>query len=779
MADIGLNIGLQGLLTSQASLDTIGNNVTNANTPGYSRQSLDVSSAASIPIRNLLMGTGVQADTVKRTVDALLQARLVAQQAGVSRLGATLQVMQDAESQLGSTSSTGINSLMQDFFTSLSSLSATPEDPELRSGAIQSATQLTSQFNDLSNSFNSLKKDTSSQLTSHVAEVNTLAQQISNLNQQIQTTEASKVTANDLRDRRDQAVLNLSQLVDVKAIEDSHGSIRVLVGGSLLVSPTTFNTMQLSTASDGSVEVRMKGQTRPVNVTGGAIGGLLDVQQKFLPQVTSQLDSIAKNWILEVNRVHSTGVGGNGPFRQLVSTNPLQDVDQSGSPTDDLLSNAGLPFDVKTGDLVVNITNAATGSLEKHVIAIDASRTTVGDFVQSLNSIPNLSASIDGQGRLHMFTAPGYGFDFSARLDPDPDSVGSFGGGHATLSTANSGPFGLTDGDTLQLTGPSGPFSITFNASQFAQIGNATSDEIAAVVNADPNAQANGVVAASVGGKLVLQSAGTGASESFTVTGGSALAALGWNAGTTVTGNDIPVGVNISGAYTGASNDVYTFKPSGDGTVGTTPGLKVFVYDQSGAQVAALDIGAGYKPGDQLNVVNGVQVSFGFGTLSATHNDFFRVDVASNSDTSDVLPALGLNSLFTGKDAASIGVSADIAADPSLLATSASGATGDGSNLSAMLQLDSKSIDGLSNLSFGQSFSDLVSGVGLDVSSSQNSQDAEQFLLQSIQARRDQVSGVNVDEELTNMLSSQQAYQASAQFIKVTADMSNQLMQLL
>jgi flagellar hook-associated protein 1 FlgK len=320
---------------------------------------------------------------------------------------------------------------------------------------------------------------------------------------------------------------------------------------------------------------------------------------------------------------------------------------------------------------------------------------------------------------------------------------------------------------------------VTFDATDFAQIATATADEIAAAINADPNAQANGLVAAAVGERLVLQTVGSGATESFTVDGGTALAAFGWNPATTVSGHDSAVSVTIGGEYTGANNDAYTFVPNMDGVIGTTSGLEMLVFDQTGQQVASLDVGAGYNPGDELEILNGVTLKLGYGTLSASNNDVFRLDVTSDSDTADVLPALGLNALFTGKDALTIDVRSDLLASPELLAASKSGSPGDGSNLLEMMTIDELEVEGLSNVSFGASWADLVSSIGLDIDSSRSAFEAEEFLMQSLESRRDQVSGVNVDEELVNMMASEQAYNAAAQFIRVSADMTNELMQLL
>ena len=147
---------------------------------------------------------------------------------------------------------------------------------------------------------------------------------------------------------------------------------------------------------------------------------------------------------------------------------------------------------------------------------------------------------------------------------------------------------------------------------------------------------------ASTSGISAAKTAASGAAASLTVSGGTALAGLGWTAGTTVNGHDTSVGVAISGAYTGPANGHFTFVPQGDGVIGSTPGLEVDVYSASGQLVATLDVGDSYQPGTELEVDAGIRVSFGYGTLSATHNDSFRVELISDSDTSDVLAAVGL-----------------------------------------------------------------------------------------------------------------------------------------
>jgi hypothetical protein len=98
------------------------------------------------------------------------------------------------------------------------------------------------------------------------------------------------------------------------------------------------------------------------------------------------------------------------------------------------------------------VRDEASGALEKHEIEISATHTTVQDFLDELNALPHIAASLDAGGRLRISADSGFGFDFSRRIDADPDPAGLFGGANATLGTGAAGPFALADGDTLSLT---------------------------------------------------------------------------------------------------------------------------------------------------------------------------------------------------------------------------------------------------------------------------------------------------------------------------------------
>jgi len=780
MPNISLNTALRSLLTSQSALDTIGHNVANANTPGYTRQRLEISTDLPLQVRGLLVGGGVKASSVQRSIDSLLNRRILGQMTVSGRLESRLTSMTEIESVLGELDGQGVGARMDDLFSSFSALSADPGSELLKGGVTQAAVGLADRFRGISSSFADLKRDTEQELKVRVGEVNQYAHRILELNQQIVKYEGGGMPANDLRDQRELLVGELSRRVGATAIEDASGAVRVTVSGNTLVSSAKVYELSVQGGAGGDPKLKIEGANGFVPVTGGTIGGLISMTSEFTPGLNSEMDALARSLILELNRMHSTGVPSDGPFHDLVGANAVQDLDKDGKLRDELLSNAGLPFDVVSGELRLNVTDESTGEVSQHTIPISASHTTVGDLLDAISEVPHVSADLDGSGRVQILADGGYGFDFSPRLDPNPDTIGSLGGGKASLGSGK-GPFGLADGDTLDLSVGASSISIAFQTADFADINNATASEIAAVINADPGAQGLGLTAASVDGHLVLQTLSEGAGASFDVDGGSMLGELGWTAlaGATISGNDNSVDVEIGGTYTGDQSGGYTLVPNMDGVIGTTPGLMVDVFDQDGNQVASLNVGEGYVPGTELDLAQGITAKFGLGELSATNGDLLALEAVKDSDTSDVLVALGINSFFTGSGAADIALRADLEQDPTGLATSLTGATGDNGLLLSLLNLQSNDVESLGNATFGQYYGDVIGGFGFDVASTENALESNDSLMASLDQMKQSVSGVNVDEELVDMVKYEQAFQAASQFINVVNGLEDTLLSML
>ncbi len=772
------NIGLRALLTSQSALDTIGHNVANANTEGYSRQEILISNSRPLNLRGLQLGHGVQADRVVRSVDDLLNSRITSQASTLGKLDAQLPEMQSVEALLNEPSGDGFGSLLDGLFGSLSALSANTEDIVNRTGAIQSTDNLINRFRQVSGELTQLQRDAQTKAASIAEGVNVLAERIVQLNLEITQVEAVKGTiANDLRDRRDLAIRDLGQRIDLQVRENTEGAVQIQVGGQLLVGSSSVHKLSVDTAQDGKIVMTLEGGVRPLKPTGGELAGLIAFAEDFSNEVGGDLDMYARSIVLELNRAHSSGVPLDGGFTQLRGTGAVMDLDGDGELGDALLRDAQLPFDVSEGELYVHVVEDISGELNTTKIEIDPSRMTVAGFVDALSDVRGVTARLDNFGRVTLNSSAGTKFHFGRPINSDPDTAGTFGGGSASTVGSFAGPFSIPTASTLDIVGPSSAFTVTLDPTDFETVGEAEPTEVAALLNESPDMAANNLQAVVVGGRIAIKTQGEGSGESFQITGGTALNSLGLQAGAHA-GQDLAVQVELSGEYRGVANDEWTFEPLSDGIVGTTPGLEVAVRDANGSIVARLDVGAGYSPGNPLTIADGVSVSLTVGELSASSGDAFSSEMIADSDTSDVLVAFGLNSYLVGDDASTIDLRDDIREDPRLLAASATGAVGDGGALLDMVSVQTADVAELEG-TLGEFYGTMVGSVGFDLSSAANAQEIESFLLHSLEAQREEVSGVNVDEELVKMIQYEQAYSAAAQFLQVVNQMNDEVLALV
>jgi flagellar hook-associated protein FlgK len=780
----GMGAGLRALTASRLGMQTAGNNVSNANTKGYSRQRVELSAASPFTIgRGLQLGTGVEVGGISRLVDGGLERRIQMQ---MGMQGAALldyQRLDEVEGILGEPDG-GLSATLAGLFGAVEQLRTDPADRALRGGLTQAGSKLAQGFRLVAGRLGDLGASTFDEVRGLVRQVNQSAAKIAELNRQIVAVEATGATANDLRDTRAQAIKDVGGLLDVNAIERSSGSVDLLVGGTLLVAGDRVSALSVGKDAAGGTMITAGATGVVTGLRSGRIPALLAQEQGKLPGIGGRIDQLARNTILEWNRIHSTGMPSSGPFATLTSAYAAKDRNGSGVAGDELLNQAGLPFDVQTGELYVAVTDQASGALQRTRIAVDPRAMTLQGLAAELSKIPHLSSTVDPTGRLRISADAGYGFDFSPRLDPAPDSRGTFGGTNPTVGSTRSGPYDLS-GQTFPLvfavtTGPaSAPVvtNVTLQANEFANPAAATVDELVAAINQDLGTTGT---ATAVGGRLVLRSAEGGSAAHMqlaNVGAGTALQALGLS-GAAANGRDTALSVQVSGTYTGSSNQQLVFVPESDGRIGQTQDLRIQVRDRAGNLLTTLNVGAGYEPGTPLAIGNGVKVAFGTGEISATHGNAFELDTLADSDTSDVLVALGLNSFFLGTGAGDIEMNPELLANPDRVAAGIGTAGGDASNLARLVGLRTRNLGGLDANTLEDFYADLVGDVGFDVSAAKGTVDAQQQLLDYLQAEREKVSGVNVDEEMVDMMRFQQSYEAAARFISIAQQMTDTLINL-
>ena len=233
----------------------------------------------------------------------------------------------------------------------------------------------------------------------------------------------------------------------------------------------------------------------------------------------------------------------------------------------------------------------------------------------------------------------------------------------------------------------------------------------------------------------------------------------------------------VSGSYNGEGNDQLNFTVVGNGTVGVDEGLQVEVRNSAGELLNSLQIGRDYAPGTDLEVGNGVTVSFGAGTVNS--GDVLELDVVADPDTANVLTALGLNTLFTGTTAFDLEVTARLRNDPSAFAASRTGQPGDSGNLLRFAVRRDSTRVGETGLTTEQYLADIVTESGQRVHDLQVASDQLLMVGESLSAERDSISGVSTDEELLKLLKHQRGFQAAAQLISVVERTLDDLLRTL
>jgi flagellar hook-associated protein 1 FlgK len=309
-----LNTAVQAMLTDQAALSTTSNNIANANTPGYSRQTVELAEAPPTQYGGLLIGNGVQIQAIVSQHSSLLQTQLDQETQQQSKYNSYLGTMQQVQTLFNETSGTGLQSSITGFFNSVQQLSTDPSNTSLRAGVLTAAQNMAQAFNGSSSSLISLQRNVDLSVAQSVGQINTLTSQIAQLNGQISTANQVGQNAGSFVDQRDQLVNQLSGLIDVSEIPAGNGSLTLTTTGgtSLVVGTQNF---QLNTQPDpatGFQQVYSQGSNITSTITGGSLGGAIQARDTTIPSILSSLDSLASNLENSVNAVNQAGTDLNG-----------------------------------------------------------------------------------------------------------------------------------------------------------------------------------------------------------------------------------------------------------------------------------------------------------------------------------------------------------------------------------------------------------------------------------------------------------------------------------
>jgi flagellar hook-associated protein 1 FlgK len=475
-----LSIGLSGLQVNQQLLALTGQNITNANTPGYHNEVANLAENVTDTGNVATEGSGVSITGITRNVNQILEQAIVSNNSASSSVSSQLDGLNQLQSYLGTGTGT-LDDALGNLFTQLQALSTQPDDPTQRQLVLGAANDVTTQLNTTMANLNTLSSGTIAQANTDTNTINGLTSQIAQLNQQISEATAGTEAADGLMDQRDQAISSLSQLVDVQTVSQSSGQLSVLSNGAPLV--LNSQAVNLSTDASSGQLVVTAGGTPLTNVSGGSLGAEVALVNNTIPAVTAQLNTFAQALATQFDQIQSTGLGLNGPMTSLTSQRTVANTNQP-------LAAAGLSNPPQAGNLYVTVTNLSTGQRTLNKVAIDPKTQSLASIASALNAVPNLQAVVNPQaGTLSLLAQPGYGFDFTGNVSSTPDTQaitgttvptidGQYtGSGDDTLnfSFSGAGTIGVTPNLTLQVTNSAGTLVGSLNVGQGYSAGTDTS----------------------------------------------------------------------------------------------------------------------------------------------------------------------------------------------------------------------------------------------------------------------------------------------------------------
>ena len=219
----------------------------------------------------------------------------------------------------------------------------------------------------------------------------------------------------------------------------------------------------------------------------------------------------------------------------------------------------------------------------------------------------------------------------------------------------------------------------------------------------------------------------------------------------------------FAGQYSGKVNDEFTVTFSGSGTIGVTAGLAATVRNQAGVVIATHQVGAGYEAGTPLQIRDGISLQLGSGTVTA--GDQATIFAVTTSDSSGLLSAVGINSFFEGVDVAGFEVKPEIFQNARNLAGTITGVPGDASNFAALAAVRDMRFGDLGGRTFVEELADATADAGLRVQLRDTQNQQSIAYQERLEADRDSVSGVDINEEMLRMMEVERAYQAATRFI--------------
>ncbi len=333
-----LGTGVSGLNAAQANLLTTSHNITNVDTPGYSRQQVIQSTNIPLATGAGFIGSGVNVATVKRIHNQFLTTQLIQVQSQSSQMAVHHSQISRIDNLLADPVS-GLSPFLEGFFNGVNDVASNPSSIPSRQAMLSNAESLVSRLHSLDHQLSEMRTGVNTEIKSTVSEINSLTEQIAKLNRNIMQADGAGAghPANDLYDQRDALINQLSKFINTDVVKQRDGTYNVFIGtGQAVVVGTEAMSLKAVISPENPQELTIgistgsKTVILPENqIQGGSLGGILNFRSESLNEAQNALGRIAINIAQTFNDQHRLGMDLNGNLGTDFFTVPQPQVSSS------------------------------------------------------------------------------------------------------------------------------------------------------------------------------------------------------------------------------------------------------------------------------------------------------------------------------------------------------------------------------------------------------------------------------------------------------------------
>ena len=775
MADL-LSTGISGVRTYQRALATVGNNIANVDTEGYSRQRVEIAQSASSSEGSLNIGNGARAVRVQRSYDNFVVENLRSSQSQLNKHQATLEYVTQLENILAD-KQLSLSTSMDGFFAAVQEVSLSPSSVAARQNMLNVAESTVAQFTSVGTQLSLIEENSYSDLTGQVSSLNQLADQLASVNASLNRVNSLDKQPNELLDRRDTLIQDMSKLLRVHVVEKNNGAVDIHIGdvasGQYLVKDKTASTLGIdrSAANPDEAVLMLDPFMSPQKVTqvvAGSIAGISEFRQNSLTILRDELDTLTQVFVGEVNDTHALGIDAQGNFGgELFSLGNIYTVTPGLNKGTGFVTVSAVP-NAKIEKLTMELSYSdsqklwtLTDTVSKEAVT-GSSELTMGGVKFTLTGVPKDADTFS----LTSTKRPIDALQVSVTEHTTIASGGAVSVARATTNT--SGTKMILNGyvkPTVAVADTTMDTALRNNIAQVAASSIAASNNVAFVIPANTqdsqfySTEQNDssdikMQVFTRAGKQLYGSALTSSEQTALITSGNGFSATAAYDSTynNQTGSNayMDASVTVANADSGDTRDYFALAGS------LKEDLLVFVTGTGAAEVSG-QWGNVAEVDVREQLRQNIDIQF-----AADASSYILTDSTTNTNIASGTYTAGNTIEHNGW---TVSFDAPIQANDKFSVRGNSAQAGDNRNLLKLIELqDNKDIfSGRGD--FTEVYTDIIGDLGYSVVQSAVSRDAQQIIFDQAQAKRDETSAVSLDEEAADMLRYQQAYQASAQII--------------